>query len=114
MSETEDEVVDFSVDVSDLDVETLREEHAELNERKFSRTLSADGQERLGDVWAELRQRVDVDQPECPECGARNWVFTDHTECAECSFGPRMDDEELLEEIQLAWDRIAGREEVRE
>jgi len=104
-----DPQVNFGTDVEDLDTSTLREEYEELNERRFSHTITENGRNRRVNIWQELRHRSDVLQPECPECGARNWTFTDHTECSDCGYGLSMGDEALLQEVQSAWDQIAGR-----
>ncbi|MCD2204382.1 hypothetical protein [Halobacterium sp. KA-6] len=89
-----------------LDEATLTQEYRELNERRFSHTASEADRERRQQVWNELLERTDVEQPECPECGSHRWGFTDHTECTDCGYGPT--DPELLGEIQSAWEQITA------
>lgn len=106
---TDGEHVNFDADVTDLSLEELREEYEELTERRFSHTITEEGRERRGEIWTELLERTDVEQPECPECGARSWGFSDHTECMDCEYGPRMNEQDLIDDIQTAWDKIAGK-----
>ncbi|WP_224332903.1 hypothetical protein [Haloprofundus halobius] len=95
---------DTGIPHDEMSVEELREEYAELHEQMMSGVLEANRHDRMMGAWNELRERTEVEQPECPECGARNWGFSDHTECRDCAFGPA--DTDLLNDIQSAWDSI--------
>lgn len=96
--------VAFETDPNDLSDVELAAEYRELNERRFSHTISEEGRERRSVVWGELLERTDVQQPECPECSGRNWGFTDHTVCVECDYAP--EDADLLDDIQSSWDAV--------
>jgi hypothetical protein len=89
-----------------MDLDELRDEYTTLREEQFSGVLDIEGVARVSDLWHELRRRTDVDQPECPECAARNWGFSDHTSCNACGYAPGMDEQDLLDRIQSAWDQI--------
>lgn len=99
-----DQHTNFGIDVDVLDTETLQREYQELNERRFSQTIEERGRARRTVVWNELRDRMDVEQPECPKCSEQRWGFSDHTLCANCDYAPV--DDEILGEIQRGWEQI--------
>lgn len=94
--------------ISELSLSDLRTEYKNLTEAWVSGRLSEAERERRADMWATLLNRTDVEQPACPNCGARNWGFGDHIACRECDHATAYEDDELRAEIQAAWNRILG------
>lgn len=105
MSVESDEGMDRP-DPEEMDMDSLRTTYANLREESMSGLLDESEWEWMHDAWNELRSRVDVDQPECPECGARNWGFGDHISCNECDRPTEFDEDDLRAEIQKAWTAI--------
>lgn len=100
----EELVADGGVDPEEMSLEDLREEYLEVADIGYS---DPDKDERKMALWHELRDRVDVEQPECPTCGERNWGQApgEPVMCNACgdSLGKNP---ELREEIQAAWNEI--------
>lgn len=86
------EGVDMDTPVEDLDDERLADLYRELAgllDRGYAPHIHEwheDAHERKSDVWQEIRSRTDVEEPECPECGARHWGQApgDPVYCCEC------------------------------
>jgi len=96
-------------DTEEMTLAELREELDELQER-VDFWEPYEGQEaawdRRDEVWAALRERADVDVPECPDCGGQRWGQSpgDPVECLECSANATADVEEGVHD---AWNAIA-------
>ncbi|MWG36454.1 hypothetical protein [Halomarina oriensis] len=115
-----------SQDVDQMSDEALQREYADLreesvamsisdeesvamsisDEESVAMSISDEESDRLADLWNELTRRSDVQQPKCPECGARDWGFSDHIECRDCGYGTHSEEDELRQDIQSAWNRI--------
>jgi len=95
-------------DLDDMSLEELQVEYRTLDQFELHAMEHPDYWERYPDIWKELKERTDVQQPECPDCGARDWGQTpgDPIHCTCGKEGVR--DKELREEIYEAWDRIIG------
>lgn len=90
----------------EMGLEAIREEYSELRERSVSGSATEPEWNRIGELWNELRERTEVEQPECPACGARDWGFSDHIECSRCGTAPAPDAQNLRDEIQSAWEQM--------
>lgn len=106
-------------DVEEMAVDELREEFKELSQLMaydYAPHLydwHEDAHQRQLSVWDELKERSDVEEPECPDCGARNWGQSpgDPKHCREC-LRQVFREPELREEIDDAWDAILGGEQA--
>lgn len=94
------------VQPDEMEYDEIAREYQDLKDADLSGGLEDPLIDRLVDLWDELRERSAVEQPECPACGARNWRFIDHTECAACDYAPEMDEQDLLNDIQVSWQKI--------
>lgn len=100
--------------LEDMSLEELREEYSELSTAIHERTVRAiddDGLwNRAHEMWDELRSRVDVQEPECPECGARKWgqASGEPKHCRGCGMDLYDPDDELRSDIEDAWSEIMG------
>jgi hypothetical protein len=94
--------------IEELSLADLREDYKNLTEAWLSNRLSESERERRAKMWTALQRRTDVDQPACPNCGARNWGFSDHIECRACDYATAYEEDDLRAEIQTAWNRILG------
>lgn len=104
MSDTEEDRDDAQREPEEMELEELREEYSDLAGLGPSEPWE---QDRKMNIWYELCDRVDVDQPECPHCGERNWGQApgEPVRCNACDH-PLGRDPELRQEIQNAWNEI--------
>ncbi len=88
----------------EMELEELREEYRDLAGLGPSEPWE---QKRKMDLWYELCDRVDVEQPPCPECGDGNWGQApgEPVRCNSCDYMLGRDPE-LRQEIQNAWNEI--------
>lgn len=117
----EDEPMEYDeIPVGEMEVDALREQYKKLSEELYYgyaphiHDWHEDAHDRMMSVWNELRSRVDVNRPECPECGARDWGQSpgDPKRCGDCGFEVfGEDDEELRKEIDDAWSVILDGEQ---
>ena len=91
---------------AEMELKDLREAYANLREESMSGLLDDAEWDWMEDAWNELRKRVDIQQPECPECGARNWGFGEHISCRACGRGTEFEEDDLRKEIQISWTAI--------
>lgn len=72
--------------LSEMSLEELREEWQSSDFHEIDPRTHPLLWERAHDLWDELVERSDVEQPECPECGARNWGggWDQPSHCREC------------------------------
>jgi hypothetical protein len=95
-------------DTDEMTLVELRKEFSELQD-KVDFWKPYEGQEEVWDrrdeVWKALRERADVDIPECPECNGQHWSQApgDPVECLECGWTATR---EVEEGVHNAWDRI--------
>lgn len=96
--------------VSEMTRSELAAEYSEVGDELYFNTPTETEREALHDrrmeLWNELKSRVDVDLPECPECGDNSWSQTpgDPKECTGCGYKPT--DTDLVAQIDDAWDTI--------
>jgi tRNA(Ile2) C34 agmatinyltransferase TiaS len=103
--------------VEEVDGGTLVEQQSELIELLYDGysphvyDWHEDVHERQREVWREIRERAESEEPECPECGAQQWAQSpgDPAYCRECGHEARAPRENA---IHKAWDAI--KKEVRE
>lgn len=101
-------------DLTDMTLEELREEYSDLTEKMHTgevRAIDDDGLwGRAHQIWDEIRSRVDVQEPRCPECGARKWgqSMGNPKHCRGCGMELYDPDDELRSDIEGAWNEIMG------
>lgn len=91
-------------DPEKMALEELREEYRNRADIGYS---DPEDQDRKMALWYELRDRTDVEQPACPECGEGNWGQApgEPVQCNSC--GEYLgENPELRQEIQNAWNEI--------
>jgi hypothetical protein len=64
--------------------------------------------ERRGDLWREMKSRTDAEEPECPECGGREWHQTagNPMRCGDCGIElgqPHMD---TIDAVNEYWEEV--------
>lgn len=97
-------------DVSEMNRSELVSEYAEVGDELYFNTPTETEHENLlnrrVELWNELKSRVDVNLPDCPECGNDSWMQTpgDPKECSNCQYKPT--DTDLVEQIDDAWNTI--------
>lgn len=106
-----------STPVEELNMVALRDHYDELTNRLFATDPSLGDTaevlyQRTTDVWSELCERSEVEQPACPECDVRDWgqKFGGPVICKRC--GHRVADRDLEEQIREAWNEILGGDDV--
>jgi hypothetical protein len=64
--------------------------------------------ERRRDLFDEMKNRIDAEPPECPECSGQSWsqVMGGPKSCDQCDFHPAMEHEELIQEIDAFWNAV--------
>lgn len=97
--------------VDEMTHEALAEEYSEIGDELFFGGLPDDDErddlyDRRMELWQEMKSRVEVTLPDCPECGDDRWSQTpgDPKQCSGCGFEPRRSD--LIEDINEAWRTI--------
>lgn len=99
-------------DPQEMAHDELRSEWEVTYERTEFGPLDDEEREEIWDrrqaLWDELEARADVDQPECPECGAQEWAQSvgDPKHCVGCGFMLAARHEDLIDEINQAWSQI--------
>lgn len=99
-------------DPSDMSDEDLRDEWDECFHRCHFATIGEEEQNRVYDrraeLWNELEDRSDATYPDCPECGDSEWLQSpgDPKSCGTCGLELGFRHEDLIEKIDLAWNRI--------
>lgn len=82
--------------------------HQAMYDGEISALEDEEDWERYHDMWDELVERADVGQPECPECGARDWAqeMDGPIYCRDCHFErPSL---ETRNAVRDAWEKIMG------
>ena len=99
-------------DLDEMSLEELQIEYRTLDRFELNAMKHEDYWERIHQIWRELRDRTDVQQPKCPECGARNWGQSpgDPIHCNGCG-KEGVHDDDLREVIYDAWRQMIGMEE---
>jgi len=90
----------------------LRSEWQDVAERLHNPPASHDLENALWDrrreLWNEMKSRVDVEPPECPECDGRQWSqeMGGPKVCRGCDLHLGMENEDLIAEIDDYWRRV--------
>lgn len=88
----------------------LQDEHQELAKEAYdTRDPEAVDYGRMNAIWRELENRLDADYPECPRCGAAEWLQSpgNPKRCGECGRELREDEEEIRRAVDDEWTRVA-------
>jgi len=113
----EEPPIDLDFDpVEKVDGDKLVEQQSELIQLlydgydPYTYDWHEDIHERQEEVWREIRDRSESEEPKCPECGAQRWAQSpgDPAYCRECGHEARAPRENA---IHKAWD--AMKEEVK-
>lgn len=72
--------------LDEMTLEELRNEYRRMDPRELNAMKDPEEWERYHSLWNELLDRTDVQQPECPDCGARDWgqALDNPPHCREC------------------------------
>ena len=97
--------------VESLPTDELQEEYADLQEQHASSIITPEEDGEIYDrklrIWRELRERAEVEQPKCPDCGGRSWGqnIGEPIHCNECG-KEGVQDDDLRAEIHESWQVI--------
>lgn len=92
------------------DLDDLRNEWTRLHMALEEGALNEADEDRIREIWDELAERSDVDQPPCPECDARDWYWVPGKPyfCRDCGFGLTDTYSYRLDAVRDAVDSIAN------
>lgn len=117
MSNTTEAPIDLDFDpVEELSGDELVDQHRELLDALHDdyaphiHDWHETAVSRQSEVWNEIRDRADTEEPECPDCDTRRWGQApgDPATCAGCGREARPETEEAIHE---AWEAMT--DEVR-
>lgn len=97
-------------DPETMDHAEIREEYRDLTERRVHGALPDEQADRMLALWTELKSRSDTEEPECPECGVRRWGWSpgEPIACMKCDLTLGENHEELIEDVENAWNAIVA------
>lgn len=100
-------------DLEDMSLEELQIEYRTLDQFELNAAEHEEYWERYHQIWREIKERTEVQEPPCPECGGRSWSQSpgEPLYCGKCGKEGVYDDD-LREAIHTAWDRMLGMGEV--
>lgn len=96
--------------LSEQSIDELRAAFVDITDRLVENDLDESTTDQLQErgvaIWEELCERTDVDQPECPECTARDWWSDGLAYCRGCGWQPGPADAQTLRDVIDAQDAI--------